>query len=729
MPYPILVMCILFTAVNQVSPGWSRAADVMAMDQTINEPGSTSATSSAAPSPLFDLPADGPRLEESTEVQDGSLFKEGLDAYRRGDMAEAARLLRRYLKELPDDVSVPAARAHLAEAIYRLRETPQYRLQAIDAYQTLVREFPRSANASMARWRIGDLYLEQGWIQEARNSFEWAVAESETERDASIASLGLGLTMLAAGQWTEAGQTFAGLRAHVEQDDLVQRAMLGVADALLGEKRFADSRSAYDAVMRQWPGFLRSRPLGLFHFAETEEALQHGQAARALYTTFYNLFPQHEDAAAALIKIGDGYRRGGRGDRGALFYKVALRDYGQTPHAATARLRLAELGQDTAQGATDRSLRLEIAALFHDPLDPPLAFDQQARIFRTFLAQHRHDALGSEALFHLAEHVAFTEQPERAIPFYRELSERAGLVPNDPWPPAAAQRLTAILRPQLVAALHDRDDLRAAELFHRHGRHAAQSYVGTGLIVQVAETHRRLGFLAEAVKQYQEMMQSQKNLPFRQEILVGLGRTYLAQGDPVAARTVLDRYRLEYPLGTLKSEVLQLVAQAWHQAGNDERVVRTCRQWFKRYPIESKRLPEHEPMLLLLARAEEAVGVTNDALQTYAKAERAGLLKNLQARLRYADLLVEANRSDAALPQYQEVIRQAPDSDEAAWARVHAANIWAERKQYAEARAALLRPEQSAGDGMWQRYAVALRGELELRAAPEKGENVRQSGR
>jgi TolA-binding protein len=733
MRYPWLVIVLFLMTTDPIGLGWGLASETLPSAPAITDSGSPTGAPADSVSPasttLFDLPPDGPLQEGALEGLGGLLFQQGYEAYVHQQMGEAASAFRRQLKDFPDDPSAPASRAFLAEATYRVQASPQYRLQAIDTYQTLVREFPRSANASRARWRIGDLYMEQGWFQEARNSFEWAIAEASTERDASIGSLGLGLVMLAVEKWPEASHTFAALKTRVEQEDLLQLATLGLADALYGEKRVADARSFYDAAMRRWPVFMRRRPLALLHFAETEESLKHDAPARALYTTFFNLFPQHHEAAASLIKIGDSHRRGNRRDKAELFYKVAAREYEQSPHASIARLRLAELGQDQTQGATDHSLRLEIASLFRDPLDPPLALEQQERIFKTISQDHPQDALGREALFHLAEHVVSSEQPEQAIPLYREVTEREGQVANDPWQREAGERLTAILRPQLVEALHAHDDWRAVELFHRHGRHAAKLYAGTGLIVQVAEAHRRLGFLNEAVKQYQALMQDQKNFPFRQDVLIGLGRTYLDQSDPAAARAVLDRYRLEYPLGSLKSEALQSIAEAWRMAGNHRAVVKTCRQWLKRYPLEVKKTPAHEAMLLLLAQAEEALGETKEAVQTYAAADRAGFLYNPQARIRYADLLVETNRHDLALSQYREVVRHAPESDEAIWARIHMTNILMERKQYREAQIVLRRSEPPAGDSQLQRFAAALQGEMDLHVAPEKGIDVAQSSR
>jgi tetratricopeptide (TPR) repeat protein len=433
---------------------------------------------------------------------------------------------------------------------------------------------------------------------------------------------------------------------------------------------------------------------------------------------FFNLYPRHRSAAAALIRIGDSYRRGGLRDYAELFYKIVARDYGYMPEEALARLRLAELGQERVKGATEHPLQLEVKTLFREMHDAPLTPAQQERTFRTFFQNHRQDALGSEALFYLAEHVAVTEQPERAIPLFREVSDREGQVAGDPWPREARRRLTSLMGAKLAAAVQARDDWQAVTLFHRHGRYAGTMYAGTEVAVQIAHTHRQLGNTDEAVKQYQALLRDQRNLPFKQDVLIGLGRAYLDQGDPVAARMVLDRYRLEYPLGSLKADALLALAETWRQIGNHLAVIRTCWQWLKLNPIKSIRVPGHQQILLMLAKAEEATGATDEAVRVYAMAEQAGVLQPLDARIRYADLLAQAKQLDPAVARYQEVIRQAPESDEAGWAQVQMAKIRTSQKRYADARAILRQSEPVAEESVMRRFIAAKQRELDLYPVP-----------
>lgn len=72
-----------------------------------------------------------------------------------------------------------------------------HRQEAIHAYKKLLREHPQSSNARRTQWRIADLYLEQGWLQEAQATYEQAMTHSQQfPFDGNRALLGLGYTYL-----------------------------------------------------------------------------------------------------------------------------------------------------------------------------------------------------------------------------------------------------------------------------------------------------------------------------------------------------------------------------------------------------------------------------------------------------------------------------------------------------------------------------------------------------
>jgi hypothetical protein len=54
-----------------------------------------------------------------------------------------------------------------------------------------------------------------------------------------------------------------------------------------------------------------------------------------------------------------------------------------------------------------------------------------------------------------------------------------------------------------------------------------QRYARSPVLLEIAESHRRLGFTTEAVRLLQQMIQVQKDSALVEPALVGLGKNYL----------------------------------------------------------------------------------------------------------------------------------------------------------------------------------------------------------
>ncbi|MBH0195315.1 MAG: tetratricopeptide repeat protein [Nitrospira sp.] len=170
---------------------------------------------------------DGPRVEEQAQGKGRGIadltWHEGYAAYKKGEWPEARRLFERIIKEHPDSPQAPAAQACRAELA--LQEDPLFRNrpEAIHLYKILLRDYPQSANARRAEWRLADLYLEQGWLQEAQSLYEQAMAHSlHLPFDGERALLGLGYTFMAMRKWSEAEHALMNLRKRSSHDHLLR---------------------------------------------------------------------------------------------------------------------------------------------------------------------------------------------------------------------------------------------------------------------------------------------------------------------------------------------------------------------------------------------------------------------------------------------------------------------------------------------------------------------------
>ena len=110
---------------------------------------------------LSTLPDDGPRLEGQSQGMDALALQEGISAYGKGEWAQARRLFEKVVAQQPESSLTPTAMTFLAETALREKDSNGNRLEAIDRYKTLLRDYPQSANAKRAEWRMADIYLSQ----------------------------------------------------------------------------------------------------------------------------------------------------------------------------------------------------------------------------------------------------------------------------------------------------------------------------------------------------------------------------------------------------------------------------------------------------------------------------------------------------------------------------------------------------------------------------------------
>jgi tetratricopeptide (TPR) repeat protein len=657
-------------------------------------------------SPRFDLPDDGPRYDKPVKGPWASIFLKGVRAYQQHDFTNAEAGFRELLKQFPASPVTGASRAFLADILAAGR-TDAHRHQAIEAYRALIRDNPASPNAARARWRIGDLYAEAGWFVEGKGAYEQALSNAAADRPRTL--LGLGMIVMAAGQWKEAERIFQQVRTSTTDDRVLEPATFALADVLHAQERLEEAQGIYDTGAQRWLPFLKRHPRSLLSAAALKMRLKRYGEARRFYTLFYNLYPRHENAAAVLIRIGDTWRSTDRTDRARVAYAAAMR-HGASGEAV-ARMRLAELGQDLVAQVPDHALRRTVGAMFE--VQPTAIVDEteQQDIFRTIARSYHGTGLGNEALFHLGEHFELAHRHAEAVQAYRDLSDRKGQVPDDPWPEAAGRRLVALLSPWVGAALRARDDVTAMSLFYRHGRFAEDLYAASGLLLRLADAHRRSGFSPQAVKLYQSLLRDATPEPLREQALIGLGESYLNQHDDEAARRLFERYVLQYPAGQAKLQGLKLLAMTLDRQGEYGAVIRTCGQWLRH---ASDRLHSDRPdVLRMLATAQIRTGDFNEALQTFAEMAQADGFRDSGTLIRYAELLMRTERYEEAATQYLRVIHNSPSSsDDVEWARLQLVKARRLQGRDTEARALLQQGREAENDGLLGRVSSSLLGEM-----------------
>ncbi len=663
------------------------------------------------------LPDDGPRLEGQSQGMDALALQEGINAYGKGEWTQARRLFEKVVSQQPESALTPTAMTFLAETALKENTSNGNRLEALDRYKTLLRDYPQSVNAKRAEWRMADVYLSQGWHQEAQSLYERALAHNAQSPDGERALLGIGYTALALGKWRDAELTFEDLRKRSSHDQILLHATVGLASSFFHQRRIQDASAMYDLAYRRWPKSMRMNPLALGRHASIQLDLHHEVIGRGLLLQFYNLYPDHQDASALLLRLADSLQSSKYLPSAELFYGFIATHYAGSPQAALATVRLATLRMEQKVAAGNNPVPQSAAGLTYHTPSPDQSVEDYLKQMRAIAAQHDHDAIGSEALYDVAARLEQAEEIAPALIAYKLVADRSSAGPDDPWPAKAGDRLASILRPWMEAAVRSHDDLTLTTLFHRHGPAAERHYLSSPLLLEIAEAHDRLGFTTEAGRLYQLMAKGTKRPLVTEQALLGLAKVYLSQGDTAAARKVLERYRLEYPIGRYEQEALHLLVQTMVEEGDLAVLLHFCRAWMLHHPKHPERPWMYQQMatvFLRLNKYEEAVIATEEAFKS-------GAPKTIAALLAYADLLSQMKRYQEAIEVYHTVVDKKPDPAQLQWARLQIVRGWQALKQHDRATVALAELGQT-DDSLVTRFSSSFHESIKQeRQLPQEG--------
>lgn len=658
--------------------------------------------------PVQPMPDDGPRSEGQSSGIDGLAWQEGYAAYKRGAWQEARRFFEKVVRDYPQSPLIPSAQAFLVEVSLHEDPSALNRTEAIQVYTRLLQEYPQSVNARRAVWRIADLYLEQGGLQEAQAFYEQALAHShESPFDGERALLGLGHTFMAMHKWNDAEHAFANARKRSDNDQLLQGATLGLAHALFRQKRLSDAQGYYDLSYRRWTALFKRDPLAIQRYAATQAELRQWESARELMLLFYNLYPRHDYAPTAMLNVAESLRSASKPELAEFFYALVSSLYVQSPQDATAHLRLATLREEHQVPDEGHQLKQDVSAMIHNVPRPERSDSTYQATLQHIADAEAESSTGSEALFQLGAYHERNNDLSRALGAYREATRRTGKV-GDPWPMKASERLAVLLTLWIEAAIASHDDLTVVSLFYRAGSGAEQQYAGSPLLFEIADAHRRLGFLPEAIRLCQSFISTHRDSDQLERALLSLGKAYLEQQDPEAARKVFERYRFQFPLGKHDREVLHLLMQAMRQQRDYESLLHLCRTWLLRHPGHKER----PAMYLQLATTFSDMNKLEASVIAYDEAFKAGATKSIERLVAYADVLSRLNRHERAIAAYQVVIDQKPPVEQAEWAHLQTAKHWNALKQYDRAIIALAELGVT-GDPLINRFAVSLKSSLQ----------------
>ena len=399
-----------------------------------------------------------------------------------GMLDVAARQLNAFASEHHADARAPGALVEAA-AIYRKLDQP---LNALAAYEKLLKQFPTAKEAPRALLQKGELLVALKRFEEAASAYRSLLTSFPASREADAARLGLGESMMALEKTDEAARLFRSLVGGRASGSLASRALfdLGVLAQKAGEDSLAIVR--FDSVHESYPqevvgafGLLRSAGIlasrdapeaareryetVIEHYKDPylqaradlglaildEEAQQWAKAA-VRYRAVAERGGSPEQVQRALLGLGECELRNGHPKKAREAAEVYLEKYPQAPKAERARLLMARA--DAARG--DKAARDELIALSRSD-DTEVAFEALSTLARMTEERAKELPDGTEKIQTLAQ----------ARDFWRDASAKAT---------EADQRARAFAEAGRITAEEMQRHALAAE-FYRQAFEAAES--------------------------------------------------------------------------------------------------------------------------------------------------------------------------------------------------------------------------------------------------------------
>ncbi len=272
---------------------------------------------------LEEFLADNP----TSATADRLRFRQAENVFQSGDYEAAVREFRQYLRITNNRNLMPDAYFNMADAYQRTNNMAG----AIEAYETLVNDFPESERIGPALIELGRIHYERNNFQESLRRFQ-QLAEHD-QQYLQEAYLGKGNAHLALQNRTDARQNFESVLSMNPENDA---ARVGLGKVLLSDGRVEEARRFFNLVAGS-----NTTEIGAeaqFLMGEAYNAEGDRQAALDEYSKVRVLFEAFgEWVAEAQYKTAEIYiREGRRGDAIALLNTI-VENYPGTPGARRAQ--------------------------------------------------------------------------------------------------------------------------------------------------------------------------------------------------------------------------------------------------------------------------------------------------------------------------------------------------------------------------------------------------------
>ncbi len=584
---------------------------------------------------------------------------------------------------------------------------PELHAKAAATFETLLNQFPKSAQAPVALYYQAEALYNAGKRDEAIKSYQELVDKHPLATQRADALYALAVTLQELDKQDQAGAAYDTFLKEYSKHPLATEIAMRKGDVLLANKKYSEAEKQFAAAAA-------IQDFKLADYAMLRQALaQYEQKeypkAAATYAALVNKYPQSEHARAATLSAGNCYYLANQqGEARTWLAKVIAAGGDNAVEAAhwTARSYLKDkqpakaletVEQVLAKGDAAKSPSLHLLKL--DQADAVFEIDNRRKeavaLYAEVAKQFADSPSASQALYmagFTALNVGQYDDAQKHAAEFRKRHADHTLSPDVKF--VAAESLLQLGKPadaeKLYAELIDKHSNRTADLEQWQVRRGLSLFLQKrydDLIKQLgplvakfknpsslAEARYLLGSSQFELKQYGDAVQSfnasiaaDAKWPQADEALLGLSRAQRAAGDVAAAKSSVERLLKDYPQSNILDRAHFRLGEYQFAAGE-----------FKPAIGEYQWVLDKAPNSALAAHAWYGMGLAQLSQQDYAAAEKSfsSLLEKhkdhaLTARTQNARASARLQKKDfaGAMADANAYLKAEPDGTERSDAR------------------------------------------------------------
>ena len=608
-----------------------------------------------------------------SEMVEPESFRHAHQAMTSGRLSEARALFLDFLKTNPEGVLADGGHYAVASLPIEEDEPDKKALNVIDRLLEQRRNAPHSPYAPWALCRVGELYQEIGWSEEATGIFEEFLATYPRDPLTGGVLLNAGRSFLQTKKYIEAALIFRRLVEEPRWRHYHLEGAVGLADSTAFSHAWKQAYYWYQVVEAENPRLIRASATSSYHYGLTESQLGHKPGALKWFLITYNLHPQKVEAGHALIQIGE-FLQKAQHEMPSLwfFHEAALRFKGHEPgrrgEAALTRWVVSYLASPHSEE--------ERRALYErfDGLEIYLSVSwdgviESARV----LAQSPESELADEAQFWLARGYEETGDEKSALNAYRQLVESAR---HKIWKTKAEEILVGKLLHEFRGHYEGQAWVKLVQLYDVQKSLISVLPFNGEWTVMLAEAYRHIGLYRPAMKHYDEILAHDPETKLKEDILFWKVVLAHEQGDEQLTRKAANTYATIFPSGKWRSEIALRVGKLDVQLEDYESAVKQFSFALEQSRDPSIRRKAHGER----ARAFQVLGNVDSAIADYRQMIKEKTA-TLGIRLSLADLLYEKKQYQDAANEYKPIAEGDAIAEAKTWAQFRLAMCFQETGQ------------------------------------------------